>query len=350
MSVPCAYRLYLPEPWAEDRRRRDARRSGRDSLSAEVGDRGRSRSMRCSRTICRERRSWPTPAMGWSRSFAKQSLRADSPTPWESAKEVSVWPAGRMPAASTALEGSRSPNETVAPLAAASPRIRSRACSRASALGVSEDPLARGHSRNDAVALCTSSRATRSSRLLAPGPRAEEWLVVEWPHRRQSRPSTGSPMLPETASSRGSRPSDQDPLAHRARLRGDEGRARPRSLRGTQLERIPSPRGPMHRRLRVPGGRARSAFPPSASCLLASRSPTQEFPPAGSCPCELSATTQHRSRPCACYMPELSAPLSQLALGAGITRPAEVYDTVVLGRRRVSPPLPLALSNASELS
>src|SRR5437867_13440420 len=86
----------------------------------------------------------------------------------------------------------------------------------------------------------------------------------------------------------------------------------------------------MHGRLCLPGGRASSAFPPRASCLLASRSPTQGFPPAGSYPCELSVTTQHRSRLCACYTPERSAPISQLALGVGITSVPDIYDTVVL--------------------
>ena len=44
----------------------------------------------------------------------------------------------------------------------------------------------------------------------------------------------------------------------------------------------------------------------------------------------MNDTTQHRSQPCACCTLELSAPISQLARGVDIMRPAEVYDTVVL--------------------
>src|SRR6266702_3518297 len=51
------------------------------------------------------------------------------------------------------------------------------------------------------------------------------------------------------------------PLACRTRLPGDEARDRARPLRRTRLARIPSPRGAMRRRPRIPRA-PQSAFPP----------------------------------------------------------------------------------------
>jgi hypothetical protein len=55
---------------------------------------------------------------------------------------------------------------------------------------------------------------------------------------------------------RSSRPLSQAALAHRARLPRAQTGTRARALRGPGLARFPSPRHPVHRRLRVPGCRA----------------------------------------------------------------------------------------------
>jgi len=75
MSVPCAYRLYLPESWARQRPRR--RTAG---VPDEIGFEKKwqlalLRSIGCWPTICRGRRWWRTPATVRRASFAKASAR-----------------------------------------------------------------------------------------------------------------------------------------------------------------------------------------------------------------------------------------------------------------------------------
>ena len=88
-------------------------------------------------------------------------------------------------------------------------------------------------------------------------------------------------------------------LAHRARLRGAEAGAGPRPLRGARLARLPPPRQPVHRRVRLPGGRALPLFPsglaaPARRPRAAGRLPPPQLPP-----CAPSGTARPRSRPCA---------------------------------------------------
>src|SRR5206468_10991701 len=69
-SVPVAYRLYLPEMWAQDRRRAGRRAYPPPSSSVPNGG-SRSSRWRGSRPrACRPRRSSRMPAMAWSAPFA----------------------------------------------------------------------------------------------------------------------------------------------------------------------------------------------------------------------------------------------------------------------------------------
>src|SRR5208337_4201663 len=78
---------------------------------------------------------------------------------------------------------------------------------------------------------------------------------------------------------RHSRRHGQNALAHRARLRGTQKRARPRPFRGAKLARIPPSRHPLHRRLRFSHPRTSGDSPlrppaaPNISPILASQTP-----------------------------------------------------------------------------
>src|SRR6476469_3054857 len=63
--------------------------------------------------------------------------------------------------------------------------------------------------------------------------------------------------------------SGQIALAHRARLSGTEAGTRPRTLRGSRLARLSSPRHALHRRLWIPNLRAGDDSPLSGSLRLA---------------------------------------------------------------------------------
>ena len=131
--------------------------------------------------------------------------------------------------------------------------------------------------------------------------RPEEWLLIEWPEegreradqilaldpcRRHRPPSSGRPR--------------QAALAHRTRLSATQAGGRDRAFRGAWLARIPSPRHPMHRRLRIPDRRAGSNSPLRTSFYHAvpgtcrtRRLPTQRIRRD-----DPSVTSQTRSQPC----------------------------------------------------
>jgi len=66
---------------------------------------------------------------------------------------------------------------------------------------------------------------------------------------------------PQRCRAQRARRAHQAAVAHRARLRGDEGRASIRSLRGKELAGLPPSHGTVRGSVRVPRNRACSAFP-----------------------------------------------------------------------------------------
>jgi SRSO17 transposase len=91
-------------------------------------------------------------------------------------------------------------------------------------------------------------------------PHPEEWLLVEWPEGKDQvlalDPARDGP-------DRGAGRDRQDALADRAGLPGAQAGAGSRPLRGAGLARLPPPRHPVHRGLRLPRSRA-EPFPPRA--------------------------------------------------------------------------------------
>ena len=88
-------------------------------------------------------------------------------------------------------------------------------------------------------------------------------------------------------------------LARRAGLRGAEAGAGPRPLRGPRLARLPPPRVLVHRRVRLPGGRALPLFPSRLATPAAGARAAGRLPPPQLLPCARSGTIRSRSRPCA---------------------------------------------------
>ena len=110
-------------------------------------------------------------------------------------------------------------------------------------------------------------------------PRPEEWFLIEWP-KGESEPDQILALDPAAGyGARQPRRHGQTALAHRAGLPGAQAGDRPRSLRRPRLARLPPSRHALHRRLRVPGLRAEFDFPLSAALRNApqSTSPTQRL-------------------------------------------------------------------------
>ena len=165
-----------------------------------------------------------------------------------------------------------------------------RACHPASKIRVALNSLAWGH-QGDMRSRFARMRARRAPRLLAQ--RAPARGVAAHRVGRPASRDRRSFWLSNVSADydHRSRSPGKGPLAHRARLPRAQGRDRDRSLRGPWLARLSPPRCPMYRRLRHPGSRASSAFPPGASGLPQSTSSTPTFPPTGKSPYDLSVTT-----------------------------------------------------------
>jgi SRSO17 transposase len=90
-------------------------------------------------------------------------------------------------------------------------------------------------------------------------PRAEEWVLIEWP-QGEAAPTKYCDPAARDVPGRARQP-DQTALAHRAGLSRAEAGDRARPLRGAGLAWLSSSRQLVHRRLRVPGLRAGPVSP-----------------------------------------------------------------------------------------
>ena len=130
--------------------------------------------------------------------------------------------------------------------------------------------------------------------------RPEEWLLIEWPEGEGA-----DQILALDASARHRLPlagrHHQAALAHRARLSGTQAGGRARAFRRTRMARLPSPRHAVHRGLRIPDLRAgddsplRTSFRHAVPAICRTRRlSTQRLRR-----CGLNATSRTRSQPCA---------------------------------------------------
>ena len=97
VSLPVAYRLYLPESWAQDRRRAGPRGCRKTvTFQPEVAARPEPRSSRCRPRGCRRRRSWRMPATAISDRVSRRPDRARACRTWSGSKEdTTVWRPGQ---------------------------------------------------------------------------------------------------------------------------------------------------------------------------------------------------------------------------------------------------------------
>ena len=254
-SLPIAYRLYLPEDWAKDARRRKkahvpedvefrtkpqialaqieaAMKDGVDrgvvladagygcdgAFRAGVTALGLTYAVGVPSTLT----VWPPgeeplPPKPWSgRGRTPSRLRRDADHRPVSAKKLAM---GLPAEAWTDVEWREGSNE---PLSSRFAAVRVR-------------PAARDHKRHR-----TASRRVAGRRMAGRRGGADQILALD-PARRHAAQGSGR--------------RHQAALAHRTRLRGIEERTRPGSLRGARLAGIPSSRQPLHRSLRVPDPR-----------------------------------------------------------------------------------------------
>ena len=261
-SLPIAYRLYLPEIWANDAERREKAHVPEDvefrtkpqialaqieaalkdgvargavltdagygcdgAFRAGVTALGLAYAVGVQSTLS----VWPPgeeplPPKPWSGRGRKPSrLRHDADHRPISAKELAM----RLPAEAWKdvewREGSSQP-------------LSSRFADRAGQAGVAR-PQTRG----------AASRRMARHRMARGRGGADQILALD---------------LARGHAARGSRQRHQAALAHRTRLRGIEERIGPGSLRGARLAGIPSSRQPLHRSLRIPDPREIGFSPP----------------------------------------------------------------------------------------
>ena len=131
--------------------------------------------------------------------------------------------------------------------------------------------------------------------------RPEEWLLIEWPKGEDEPTKYWLSTLPQDITFRSLVDIDQAALAHRARLSGTQAGGRARAFRRARMARLPSPRHAVHRGLRIPDLREgddsplRTSFRHAVPATCRSRRlPTQRLRR-----CGLNATSRTRSRPCA---------------------------------------------------
>src|SRR6516164_3213511 len=297
VSLPVAYRLYLPESWAHDRRRRRAA-----GVPAAIEFQPKWQLALAELRALQAAGVPPAPVVAdaaygditaFRESLTAAGLRGGrqgghdgvAPRPGPPAPEAGAGPA--RPAVD--------PRAPDGPASAGAPQALGRRTAR---LGVADRDLARGHTRGHALPLCPAPDPARASRRAAirppPGRGAPDRVAAG-----RARAHEVLALDPAGAdASRGSRAAGQTPLADRAGLPRAQGRAGAGSLRRAGLARVPSSWGALHRGVCLPGGRARDPFPPSASGLPPPRSPSQRFQAAGRSRCGLNAMCQRPSPRC----------------------------------------------------
>ena len=300
-SLPVAYRLYLPEDWAEDSKRR--RKTG---VPEDVGFKTKPEiALEQIEAACKA--GLPRGVVLMDAGYGcNTELRAGI-----SAlglryvagilPNTSVWASGTGPLPPKKWSGQRATTEAHPPRRQASTDLGQGTCARLAEARLAHDRMARGHGRrlSSRFARVRVRVAHRDYNLTESRP--EEWLLIEWPKGEDEPTKYWLSTLPQDIAFRSSGRYRQAALAHRARLSGTQAGGRARAFRRARMARLPSPRHAVHRGLRIPDLRAgddsplRTSFRRAVPATCRSRRlPTQRLRRCGP-----NATSQTRSQPCA---------------------------------------------------
>jgi SRSO17 transposase len=281
VSLPVAYRLYLPESWAQDRRRR--RTAG---VPDAVEFQPKWQLALAQIRMLQAEGMPPGPIVadagyGDTTEFREALTAAGLAYVVGVKGETTVWRPGQAPLPPKLWRGRRG-----------RPSIRVRRTARHQPVSLkrlaAELPAAawqtvtwREGTRGAMRARFTRLRVRPAHRdEKRSDPRPEEWLVMEWPRGIGAHEILALDP-PRPGPDRRAHPPRQAPLADRAGLSRAQGRTRPGSLRGAGLARLPSSRRPVHCGVCVPRGRARDPFPPESLAFLHPARLPKDFKPRG---------------------------------------------------------------------
>jgi DDE superfamily endonuclease len=266
-SLPIAWRLYLPREWAEDPERR-----GRAGVPEEVGFATKP-AIALGQIEAALAAGVPRPEAvvmdaGYGADTALRDALTSLGLPYVAGAMGSAGfrPAGYVPLPPEPYGGrGRRPSRLRRPPGDAPTAARDLARLRPAGRRLADGDLARGHAR----ALRRDPGAPGAPRCRARHPppgRVAAGRVAQGRGRAHQVP----PLHPARAHpAPAPRLPGQAALADRARLRGPEAGGRIGPLRGARLARLPPPRHPRHRRLRLPGRRAGGGDPPLGAALAA---------------------------------------------------------------------------------
>ena len=299
-SLPVAHRLYLPQAWADDPKRRKDAHVPEDAVFARKWE----IALDLIDGLLAEEPEVPRGTVaadavyGDCFAFRNGLTKRGVPYAVHVSKTTLVWPQGKRPQPAEYSGKGRPPKGlrrtkehqpvSVLDLARSLPERKWTAVTWRE--GTDGDQTSRfaalrvRPAREGGEAGAAPPPGVAAHRVARGRGRAHQVLAV---HRGQGHP-------PHRAD-----PQGQAALAHRARLPGPQAGVGLRRLPGPWVAGIPPPHNAMHRRLRLPPGRAGRAFPPEASHTTARRSaspspwfPTPRIPPSG-----LSGTSPPRCGP-----------------------------------------------------
>src|SRR5215212_2997641 len=307
-SLPIAWRLYLPEGWAADPPRR-----AKAGVPEEIGFETKTA---IALAQLRRAREEGVPvgivlsdaAYGDESDFRVGVAALDLRHVLGARGATTVWPPGQAPLPPAPWSGRGRPTGT----AAAQPRAPA---TRGQGLGhglagarLAHGDVARGQRCGAQLPLRRPAGAPGTPRHLAFGALAGGVAAGRVAGGRRGAEQVLALQPAAAHRAEGPGPRGQGPLADRAGLPGAEAGDRPRPPRGPRLARLPPPCQPLHRGLRLPGGRA-LPFPPSGPLHPAAAHGTcaTRGLPAARCRSGLSGTCRTRSPASAVVSPSASS-------------------------------------------
>ncbi len=261
-SLPVAYRLYLPEDWAEDSKRR--RKTG---VPEDVG-------FKTKPEIALEQIEAACKA-GLPRGVVLMDAGYGCNTDLRTGDQCArIALCGRHPAEHHRVgigHGAAAAQKMVGPGASTEAHPPGRQASTDLGQGACALDLPKRAWRTiewrEGTAEWLSSRFARVRVRAAhrdynlTKSRPEEWLLIEWPKGEDAPTKYWLSTLPRRHHLPLAGGHHQAALAHRARLSGTQAGGRARAFRRARMARLPSPRHAVHRSLRIPDLRAGDDFP-----------------------------------------------------------------------------------------